>query len=217
MKGQSSQHWYFARSRSREIQVNPRDPTKFTKTKITARFGRNFIKYMSVQHIWNLFQLLGLFTGRKLANLSWNLVTERCKQSPETTGVADLYVAKKWVLAMTFSLPLVHFWSVLLLKEQTMTSVRKTLKCWSDQRKTDWFLAKFALKITTKSTVFYRLLFGEVCPKNSGKITAKSADFSANLSLKIPRNLTFSSATCQKPCLWLTDLLEYKFIVWFKW
>ena len=40
---------------------------------------------MSVQHIWNLFQLLGLFTGRKLANLSWNFVTERCKQRPETT------------------------------------------------------------------------------------------------------------------------------------
>ena len=53
--------------------------------KNTTKFGRNLIKYMSVQHIWNLFQLLGLFTGRKLANLSWNCVTERCKQRPETT------------------------------------------------------------------------------------------------------------------------------------
>ena len=53
--------------------------------KNTTKFGRNLIKYMSVQHIWNLFQLLGLFTGRKLANLSWNFVTERCKQCPETT------------------------------------------------------------------------------------------------------------------------------------
>ena len=52
---------------------------------------------------------------------------------------------------------------------------------------------------TTKSGVFYRLLFGEVCPKNTHEITAKLADFSANLSLKIQRNLTFSSATCQKP------------------
>ena len=29
---------------------------------------------------------------------------------------------------MLKALPLVHFWSVLLLKEQMMTSVRKTLK-----------------------------------------------------------------------------------------
>ena len=40
--------WFFARSRSREIYKN---------TKNTAKFGRNLIKYMSVQHIWNLFQL----------------------------------------------------------------------------------------------------------------------------------------------------------------
>ena len=46
-----------------------------------------------------------------------------------------------------------------------------------------------------------RLLFGEVCPENSLEIPEKSADFSANLSLKIARNLTFSSATYQKPCL----------------
>ena len=39
------------------------------------------------------------------------------------------YVAKPWALAMMLkALPLVHFWSVLLLKEQMMTSVRKTLK-----------------------------------------------------------------------------------------
>ena len=38
------------------------------------------------------------------------------------------YVAKNWALAMMLkALPLVHFWSVLLLKEQMMTSVRKTL------------------------------------------------------------------------------------------
>ena len=29
---------------------------------------------------------------------------------------------------------------------------------------------KFALKITTKSAVFYRLLLGEVCPENSREI-----------------------------------------------
>ena len=39
-------------------------------TKNTSKFSRNLIKYMSVQHIRNLFQLLDLFTCRKLANLS---------------------------------------------------------------------------------------------------------------------------------------------------
>ena len=37
--------------------------------------------------------------------------------------------------------------------------------------------------------------------KFASKIPAKSADFPANLSLKIPQNLTFISATYQKPCL----------------
>ena len=39
---------------------------------------------------------------------------------------------------------------------------------WSAQNR--WFLAKFALKITTKSVVFYQLLLGEVCPENSREI-----------------------------------------------
>ena len=107
------------------------------------------------------------------------------------------YVVKNWALAMMLkALPLVHFWNILLLKEQRMTSVRKTIKCWSDQCKTDQFLAKFALKTATKSAVFYRLLFSEVCPENSREI----GQISANLSLKIPQNLTFSSATYPKPC-----------------
>ena len=105
----------------------------------TAKFGRNLIKYMSVQHIWNFSQLLGLFTCRKLVNLSWNFVTETCKQRPVTPKLPGVdYVAKNWALAMMLkALPLVHFWSVLLLKEQMMTSVRKTLKTlvWSAQNR----------------------------------------------------------------------------------
>ena len=50
-----------------------------------------------------------------------------CKQHPETTR--RNYVVKNWALAMMLkALALVYFWSVLLLKEQMMTSVRKTLK-----------------------------------------------------------------------------------------
>ena len=106
-------------SQSREIHKN---------TQNTAKFGRNLIKYMSVQHVWNVCQLLGLFTLRKLVNLSWNFVTETCKQRPVTPKLPGVdYVAKNWALAMMLkALPLVHFWSILLLKEQMMTSVRKT-------------------------------------------------------------------------------------------
>ena len=69
---------------------------------------------------------------------------------------------------MLKALPLVHFWNILLLKEQMMISIRKTLKTlvWSAQNRsisskicpennhkihrffTDCFPAKFALKIT---------------------------------------------------------------------
>ena len=52
---------------------------------------------------------------------------KRANNVPKLPGVD--YVAKNWALAMMLkALPLVHFWSVLLLKEQMMTSVRKTLK-----------------------------------------------------------------------------------------
>ena len=140
----------FRGSQSREIHKN---------TQNTAKFGRNLIIYMSVQHVWNVCQLFGLFTCRKLVNLSWNFVTETCKQRPVTPKLPGVdYVAKNWALAMMLkALPLVHFWSVLLLKEQMMTSVRKTLKTlvWSDRS-----LTKFSLKITTKSAFFDRSIFG---------------------------------------------------------
>ena len=52
---------------------------------------------------------------------------KRANNIPKLPGVD--YVVKNWALAMTLkALPLVHFWSVFLLKEQMMTSVRKTLK-----------------------------------------------------------------------------------------
>ena len=51
----------------------------------TAKFARNLIKYMSMQHIWNLSRLLRLFNCQKLANLSWNFITTRSEQRPKTT------------------------------------------------------------------------------------------------------------------------------------
>ena len=78
----------------------------------------------------------------------------------------------------------------------------------SNQRKTSRFPVKFAREAPTKSAVLYQSFFSETGLENSREIPAKSAIFSANLSLKIPRNLTFFSATYQKPCykLWINTI-----------
>ena len=80
-------------------------------------------------------------------------------------------VAKNWALAMMLkALPLVHFWSVLLLKEQMMTSVRKTLKMlvWSAQN---------------------RSISSEICPENNHKIHRfLLIAFQPSLRQKFPQN-----------------------------
>ena len=93
---------------------------------------------------------------------------------------------QNWALAiMLKALPLVHFWNVLLLKEQMMTSVRKTLKRWSDQCKTDRFLAKFALKITTKSAVFLLVAFQPSLPRKFPRNSHEIGQFFHNF---VPKN-----------------------------
>ena len=66
-------------------------------------------------------------------------------------------------------------------------------------------------KLPWKSAVLYQSFFSETGLENSCENPAKSAIFSANLFLKIPRNLTFFSATYQKPWLWhnsISDLAD---------
>ena len=114
---------------------------------------------MPVEQFWNLSQLLEVFTFRKLTNL-----LNRANNIPKLPGVD--YVAKNWALAMMLkALPLVHFWRVLLLKEQIMTSVRKTLKTlvWSAQNRS--ISSKICPKITTKSSVFLPIAFWPSLPR----------------------------------------------------
>ena len=148
---------------------------------------------MSEQQFWNLSQLLGVFTCCKLANLCLKTSSlKRTNNVPKLQGVD--YVAKNWALAMTLkALPLVHFWSVLLLKEQMMTSVRKTLKTlvWSAQNRS--ISSEICPKITKSADLPI------VCPENSCEIPAKLADFSVILSLKIRRNLTFFPRPIRSP------------------
>ena len=155
---------------------------------------------MSAQHFWNLSQLLGLFTCGKLANLSQNFVTEMCKQHPETTR-RRLCCEKLGTSHDLKALPLVHFWSVLLLKEQMTASVRKTLKTlvWSAQIQS--ILVKFALKITTKSTVFLPIAFRLSLPLKFPRNSCKIGRFFRNFVPKILRNLTFFPWPIRSPDL----------------
>ena len=150
------------------------------------KIPRNSVEILSNTCLYNIVETYFSYRGYLLAiNLKIYLGTSSLKHAnnvPKLPGVD--YVVKNWALAMlSKALPLVHFWSVLLLKEQMMTSVRKTLKMLVFQCKTVRFLAKFALKITTKSAIFYQLLFSEVCPEKSHEIGRFFREF-------VPKNPT---------------------------
>ena len=191
--------WCFARSRSHEIQVNPRNPAQFTKTR---KISRNSVEILSNTCLYSNFETCLSYWGYLLAVNSQIYVKtsslKRANNVPKLPGVD--YVAKNWALAMMLkALPLVHFWSVLLLKEQMMTSVRKTLKTlvWSAQNRS------ISCEICPENNHKICRLFTDCFPaKFTLKIPAKSTDFSAILSPKIQRNLTFFSTNYQKP--WYT-------------
>ena len=152
--------WYFARSQNRKIQVSPQNPTKFTKTR---KIPRNSVEILSNTCVYNISETYFSYRGYLLAvNLQIYLGTLSLKHTnnvPKLPGVD--YVAKNWVLAMMLkALPLVHFWSILLLKEQMMTSVRKTLKMlvWSAQNRS--ISSEICHEKNHKISCFYWLLFG---------------------------------------------------------
>ena len=93
---------------------------------------------------------------------------------------------------MLKALPLVHFWSIFLLKEQMMTSVRKTLKAlvWSAQKRR--FLAKFALKITTKSAVFLAIAFWWSLPQKLPRNFCEIGRFFRKFFPKNPAKFDFT-------------------------
>ena len=148
---------------------------KFTKPR---KILQNSVEILSNTCLYNIFetsQLLGLFTCHKLVNLSWNFITETCKQCPETTCTRRRLCCEKLGTSHD-ALPLVQFWSILLLKEQMMTSVRKTLKTLVNGLcKTDQSLTTFSLKITTKWSLFTDRpfftgrFFREFAPTNPAK------------------------------------------------
>ena len=113
---------------------------------------------------------------------------------PKLPGVD--YVAKNWALAMMLkALLLVHFWSVLLLKEQMMTSVRKTLKTlvWSAQNRS--ISSEMCPENNHKITRFLPTALRPSLPENSREIDRFFCDFVP----KKPTKFDFFSATYQNP------------------
>ena len=109
---------------------NPGKSAKFTKT---PKIPRNLdgVEILSNTCLYSNFETCLSYWGYLLAvnsQIYLKTSSRKCANNvPKLPGVD--YVVKNWALAMMLkALPLVHFWSVLLLKEQMMTSVRKTLK-----------------------------------------------------------------------------------------
>ena len=98
-------------------------------------------------------------------------------------------VAKNWALTiMLIALVFAHFSSELLLKEQIIIPVKENVKQrWSYRRKIDRFQRNLPEKIQRNRLFLLIVSWRSFLPK----FPVKSADFSANLPLKILRNLTF--------------------------
>ena len=129
--------------------VEPRNSQK------THKIQQNSVDILSNTCLYNIFETYLSYWGCLLAvNLQIYLETSSLKCANNVlkllkTGID--YVAKDWALAMMLkALLLVHFWSILLLKEQMMTSVRKTFK-------------KLVLSAQNRS------ICGEICPENNHK------------------------------------------------
>ena len=118
---------------------------------------------MSVQQFWNLSQLLGVFTCRKLANLCQNFVTETFKQRSETTR-RRLCCERLGTSHDVKGFAIGSFLECIVESKIMMSSVRKTLKTlvWSAQNRS--ISCEICLKITTKSAVFLPIAFRPSLP-----------------------------------------------------
>lgn len=146
---------------------NSGNPAKLTKHANTTTFARNPTKYVSVQHIWNLSWLLGLFTCPKLENLSWNFVTA-CTRSEKT------FLWHHTDCEMLFVVTQVH------VSSYPQDTIHPMKMCFS-----------YGFFVFVFSGIFLLCFIACFSAKFASKFLAKSAVFYANLSLQITRNLTF--------------------------
>ena len=149
--------WYFVRLRTREIQVFLRNPAKFPKKREIPQNPPEIFPNTCRQIYFILILAIRpvLFTPN-IQNLSWNFVTATSKQRSKTNRRSWINVVKNWALAtMWNALPLVHFSSELLLKEQIINPVKKTLNnAGHTDAKIESILAKQANNIPKLPRVF---------------------------------------------------------------
>ena len=177
---------------------------KFTKTR---RIRRNSVEILSNTCLYSNFETCLSYWGYLLAvNSQIYVKTSSLKRTNNVLKLPGIdYVAKNWALAMMLkALKLVHFWSVLLLKEQMITSVRKTLKTlvWSAQNRS--ISSEIFSENNHKIHRFFLITFWPSLP---WKFPRNWPIFPRFCPKKIPRNLTFFSAIYQKP--WLGELPLY--------
>ena len=148
---------------------------------------------MSVQHIWNLFQLSRLFLAVNLQIYLETLSLKHAKNIPETTR-HRLYCEKLGTSYDVTGFAIGSFLEHIVVKEQMMTSFRKTLKTlvWSVQNQL--ITSEICPENKHKIGHFLPIAFRRSLRENLCKIPAKSTDSSAYLSLKILQNLTFFCA-----------------------
>ena len=155
---------------------------KFTKP---CKILQNSVEILSntylynICNIWNISQLLGLFTCRKLVNLSWNFDTKMRKQRPETTRCRSCceklgtnHDVKGFAIVSVLE-------RIVVERAKFHDLCKKNIKnagLWSAQ---NWSISN------------------KVFPKNNHKIGLFSlTDFWLSLSQKIPRNQSIFPRNC---------------------
>ena len=109
----------------------PRNSGKSAKFTKTRKVPRNSVEILSNTCLYSNFETCLSYWGYLLVvNSQIYVKTSSLKRASNVAKLPGVdYGAKNWALAMMLkALPLVHFYSVLFLKEQMMSSVRKTLK-----------------------------------------------------------------------------------------
>ena len=112
----------------------------------TAKFGRNLMRYMSVQHILKFIS----------ANVSWNFVTETCKQRPETTR-RRLCCEKLGTSNDVKGFAIGSFLERIVVERANDDLCLKNVE--NAGLISQSISSEFSLKITTKLAIFYQLLF----------------------------------------------------------
>ena len=137
------------------FSVEQRNPAKATKS---CQIPRDLLEMLTNTCRYSIFETYLGYWGCSIAvNLQIYLETlspQRANNVPKLPRV--YYVGKNWALVMTLkALPLAHFSSTLLLKQQMIIAVKKHKTRSSNQRKIDRFLVRFGQKLSKKLAVFY--------------------------------------------------------------